>query len=116
MTSCSQSSIHAEEPIAGTAVQHTWRWLGLEVRGRWESRALQATPLPPEVRAQLDAFAALPGTRIQLLKGRERSGPLRVFYADTTPGAQRVHAFELSRYTELLDLGIGIVQVNRRRL
>jgi len=105
--SCSESSLAAAEPIAGTAVAETWRWLGLEHRATWEGKAVERAELPDAAREWLAAFQALDGTRVQLLRCPGRRGPLTCFYADTTPGAQRVHRFLLSRMEDLAKLDLG---------
>lgn len=87
---CSVSSLAAEEPLAGTAVAGRWRWLGLEYRPAWAARGVEEAVLPPEARAFVDAFAARPGHRVQLLRRpHHKSGPLTVQLADSRVGALR---------------------------
>lgn len=100
---CSDSSLAAHEPLAGTAVSRTSRWLALEYRPHWEAKGVERAVFSPEVRGWLDRFLARPHTRVQLVRRQGRTGPLACFYADTTPGTGRVHQVELSRYEELLD-------------
>jgi len=92
---CSTSSARAGEPLAGTAVASTWRWLGVEYRGAWPSRA-EEVPWPTPVGAWLDRFRAAPGTRVQLLRRPERRGPPAAVFADTTPGAERAWQLPLA--------------------
>ena len=49
---CSQASLDAEEPLAGTATEAR-RWLLVEVRGAWGRDPVADTELPPGVRERL---------------------------------------------------------------
>lgn len=99
MLSCSNSSRLAGEPLAGTAVARTWRWLGLEVRETWGKHAVEEAELPPVARAWLERFAGVEGTRIQLLRRPHREGPLTCQLADTQAGW--VRRFELAGHEDL---------------
>jgi hypothetical protein len=115
-SSCSESSLAAAEPIAGTAVAETWRWLGLEYRAAWEPKAVERAELPDPAKEWLAAFQALEGTRVQLLRRPGRNGSLACFYADTTPGAQRVHRFALEQMEDLAALDLtGLVDGTAHR-
>lgn len=107
MSTCSESSLLAGEPIAGSAVANTWRFLGLEYRGRWEAHAVEQAAFPPAARAAVDAFQALPGTRVQLIRRPRRKGPLQVVFADTTPGAERVRRLQVPSLEALGDVDLS---------
>ena len=67
---CSESSLAAGEPLAGTATEAA-SWLLVEVRGAWGRDAVADTDLPPAVRETLDAF---PGKVILVRRPDRRHG------------------------------------------
>lgn len=102
---CSVSSLLAGEPLAGTAVAGRWRWLGIEYRPAWAAQGVEQAAFPPEVRAFVDAFAARPGHRVQLLRRPDRrSGPLVVQLADLRAGTVREASVERYEALSSLDL------------
>lgn len=98
---CSLLALAREEPLAGTAPVAR-RWVCVEQRGAWPSD-LTAHPEPA-----LAALAATPGWRLLLIRRPGRRGEagtrLRVYLADTTPGASRTTTFTVDGPGELADL------------
>lgn len=98
---CSLLALAREEPLAGTAPVAR-RWVCVEQRGAWPSD-LTTHPEPA-----LAALATTPGWRLLLIRRPGRRGeagaPLRVYLADTTPGASRVTTFTVDGPEELADL------------
>lgn len=95
---CSLLALAGEEQLAGTAPRAR-RWVCVEQRGAWPSD-LSAHPEPA-----LAALAAAPGWRLLLIRRPGRRGeagaPLRVYLADTSPGASRVTTFTVGGPEEL---------------
>lgn len=100
-TPCSQSSLDAREPLAGTACAQTVHWIGLEYPRPWRPKGVLDTELPPQVATWLRDQASSPQTRPLLLRQRGRRGRALI-YANLSVG--KVHRFELDRYRDLLDL------------
>jgi hypothetical protein len=98
---CSLLALAGEEQLAGTAPVAR-RWVCVEQRGAWPND-LTAHPEPA-----LAALAATPGWRLLLIRRPGRRGeagvPLRVFLADTTPGASRITSFTVGDPEELAGL------------
>lgn len=69
-STCSESSLAAGEPLAGTATQGT-SWLLVEVRGAWGRDAVADSGLAPAVRESMDSF---PGTVILVRRPERRRG------------------------------------------
>jgi hypothetical protein len=67
---CSDSSLAAGEPLAGTATEAA-SWLLVEVRGAWGRDAVADTDLPTAVRGTLDAF---PGKVVLVRRPDRRQG------------------------------------------
>ncbi len=66
---CRTLSLAAGEPLAGTALQRTTRWILLEVPGPWAPNPLDSPALEGSVRGHLQAaLASEPGTRLQLIR------------------------------------------------
>ena len=109
---CSDLSAAAGEPLAGTAPR-TDHWLLVEVRGLWETDALDSPGLQPPARAALDRFlAAVPHSRVQLVRqAARRDVPgVCVFRVDGREGSESIVAWELTALDELatLDLAGGL--------
>jgi len=69
-STCSEWSLAAGEPLAGTATQAT-SWLLVEVRGAWGRDAVADSGLPPAVREAMDSF---PGKVILVRRPDRRRG------------------------------------------
>ena len=95
---CSLLALARDEPLAGTAPVAR-RWVCVEQRGAWPSD-LATHPEPA-----LAALATTPGWRLLLIRrpGRrgERGTSLRVYLADTSPGASSVTTFTVEGPDEL---------------
>ena len=100
-TPCSQTSLDAKEPLAGTACAQTVHWIGLEYARPWRPKGVLDTELPAPVAQWLKEQASTPQTRPLLLRQRGRRGRALI-YANLNAG--KVHRFELDRYRDLLDL------------
>jgi hypothetical protein len=100
---CSLLALARDEPLAGTAPVAR-RWVCVEQRGAWPSD-LTTHPEPA-----LAALATTPGWRLLLIRRPGRRGeagaPLRVFLADTSPGASRVTTFTVDGPEELAGLDL----------
>jgi hypothetical protein len=100
---CSLLALARDEPLAGSAPVAR-RWVCVEQRGAWPGD-LTAHPEPA-----LAALAATPGWRLLLIRrpGRrgERGAPLRVYLADTAPGATRVTTFTVDGPEQLAELDL----------
>lgn len=106
-SACTLESLTSGEPIEGTAVERTWRWLGIEHRGPWPSEGPSGIAWPPAVARRIDAFLSQPGSRVQLLRRPGRRGPLTVFSADTTPGAEAVGRLTVPDTAAIAELDLG---------
>jgi len=92
--SCSDGSLGAHEPLAGTA-PYAVAWVALEQNGPWGARALTDSHLDPEVGRALDEVTARHGVRPSLIRrpGRHadepglHAAPRHVLVAHTRPGA-----------------------------
>ena len=80
--SCCETSIRLNESVSGTAVAGVTHWLLVEVSSEWTPKPLQAPALSEAVRAHLvDALAAIPGSRLQLIRRPGQASGVRVFAA-----------------------------------
>lgn len=106
---CADLSAAAAEPLAGTAPR-TDHWLLVEVRGAWESDALDSTGVTPAARAALDGFlAAVPHSRVLLVRQAARRDlpGVCVFRVDGREGSESIVAWELESLDELASLDLG---------
>lgn len=98
---CSLLALAGDEQLAGTAPLAR-RWVCVEQRGAWPSD-LSTHPEPA-----LAALATTPGWRLLLIRRPGRRGeagvPLRVFLADTSPGASHITTFTVGGPEELAGL------------
>lgn len=102
VSTCSEASLDAREPLAGTATASIDRWLLLEVTDPWAPKVLQTEALDEIVRGRLAQWASVPRTRLQFVRRPGRTGrrpSLMVFSSEG--GTSRV---ELDRYDDLLDI------------
>ncbi len=106
---CSDLSAAAGEPLAGTAPR-TDHWLLLEVRGAWESDALDSSGVTPAARAAIDGFlAAVPHSRVLLVRQAARRDlpGVCVFRVDGREGSESIVAWELESLDELASLDLA---------
>jgi hypothetical protein len=100
---CSLLALAGDEPLAGTAPVAR-RWVCVEQRGAWPAD-LTAHPEPA-----LATLATTPGWRLLLIRRPGRRGEadarLRVYLAETTPGASRTTTFTVGGPEELADLAL----------
>ena len=93
MTVCSESSVAAEETMAGTAGDALRHWVAIEVRGPWRPKCVLDNTLPEATQAWLRELQARPGVRPVFIKQRRKKQGVTVLYADVIDG--RVHRFDL---------------------
>jgi hypothetical protein len=107
---CSVLSVQAGEPLIASATPTTVYML-LEYNGAWETKAMEESDLPEEVKSRLKAFTkASPNTKLQLIRRPpgERSNPkgMRFYVALTGEDDPRLYSLELQDYDELVDLDL----------
>ncbi len=76
---CCDVSVALEEPIDGTAIIGTRRWLMVQVSEAWASKAIDAPSLSGPVRAHIEsALQRMPDCRLQLIRapGAQSGGRL----------------------------------------
>ena len=103
---CSDISRENDEPLGATASRID-RWLLVEYRGLWSSKALPGSGLSDQVKARLrELKAAEPHTRLLLIRrpDRRHHPSLAVYVADSRPGHERLAKLEVGRHEELRDL------------
>lgn len=102
---CSDASLRAAEPLAGTAVDSVDHWLLLEVTDVWAPKVLQTEALSG-VRSVLSDWSERPRSRLQLIRrpGRSADKPLLISVA-----SGRESRVELDRYEDLLDLDLDAI-------
>ena len=98
--SCSLLSEQAQEPLAGTAPQHS-RFVLVEVRQPWAGRPLD-TELPTGVRQWLQSQEAIDGVRVGFIRRPRRRGPIVVYFADVKAGSLR--RLEVSNLSDVASL------------
>lgn len=94
---CSELSLAAAEPLAGTATQGT-DWLLVEVRGAWGRDAIKDTGLAPSVRDQLTVY---PGKAV-LIRRPDRRGGGAVIRAEVREGGGRAIRNDLTSQEHLV--------------
>ncbi|MFO0692370.1 MAG: sucrase ferredoxin [Polyangiales bacterium] len=111
---CSSVSAGLAEPMAGTAPKDGGRFLVLSYAGLWAPDALPGSSLPEPVKARLaSAAAAVPRTRVQLVKHAGEATRPTLFVARTEAGSERLVRFELDRHEALVDLDLESVLEGR---
>ena len=103
---CSDISRENDEPLGATASRID-RWLLVEYRGLWSSKALPGSGLSDQVKARLrELRAAEPHTRLLLIRrpDRRHHPSLAVYVADSRPGRERLAQLEVGHPEELRDL------------
>lgn len=103
---CSDISRENAEPLGATASRID-RWLLVEYRGLWSSKALPGSGLSDQVKARLrELKSAEPHTRLLLIRrpDRRHHPSLAVYVADSRPGRERLARLEVGNHEELRDL------------
>ena len=103
---CSDISRENDEPLGATASRID-RWLLVEYRGLWSSKALPGSGLSDQVKARLrELRAAEPHTRLLLIRrpDRRHHPSLAVYVADSRPGRERLAQLAVGHPEELRDL------------
>jgi hypothetical protein len=104
VTACSEGSIAAGEPLAGTAPTAQC-WIVIEQPGPWGRAALTESRLDPEVGRALVAAMQDTGTRVILARHGARraiAGPRRLWVAHTAPGTAVLREGEIDDVRALL--------------
>jgi len=79
---CCEVSLALGEPIDGTAVVRTRRWLMVQVSEAWAAKALDAPCLAGSVRAHLEsALMRMPDCRLQLIRAPGAGSGVRLMAA-----------------------------------
>lgn len=106
---CRQHAIDAGEPLAGTALELTTRWLLLEIPGPWAPKPLDSPGISVKLRAHLEALLrSVPQTRLQLIRAPGVGGEglaLKVVRSGLQDTA--IHERRLSTTDELMALDIA---------
>lgn len=97
---CAEISLAAGEPLAGTAVAETTRFVVLEHDAPWGPLGVEDSGLPEPVVALLSGLAR--SARVQLVRRRGGDPGLKVYFADPTG----LHARTLERLEDLLALDL----------
>lgn len=104
---CSQESLEAGEPLAGTAPRADI-WFLLEYPGRWGNKALKESSIPEDVKAYLNAqLNVIPESRLLLIKQSRTTHTHITFFAALPKKApSTLYRFFLTKYEELLDIDL----------
>jgi hypothetical protein len=98
---CAELSLAAAEPLAGTAVSDTTRFVVLEHAPPWGPLGVEDSGLPEDVVRALQQLGK--GVRVQLARRREPGQGVRLYLADPTG----LHALTLERAEDLLALDLA---------
>jgi hypothetical protein len=113
-SSCREWSLDLDEPIAGSALSDTDRWIVLQYQRPWGPKAYAQADLPPAVRHHLDTtLAQVPRSRIQLIRRPDPkpTDGLALYLARVDPGETEVQGYRLSSYEALLALDlVGLLE------
>jgi hypothetical protein len=102
---CAEISLAAGEPLAGTAVANTDRWLVLEHAAPWGPLGVEDSGLPAAVVEQLAELGRRhPRMRVQLVRRRDVSAGVKLYLADCTEPA--LFGLTLARVEDLLALDL----------
>lgn len=126
-SSCSSSSLRADEPLIGSAPAARG-WVCLEQNGPWGAKAWTSSHLDPDLGAAIESAAGAHGVRPSLVRrpGRHadphtgpHTGPLtggsrRVLVAHSVPGATWLLAGVVEAPERLLDLDWAAVATGDR--
>ena len=112
---CSHSSLHANEPLPGTAPRADV-WMLLEFDGVWGEKAFDESLLPVRVKNHLsETLRLIPNSKLLLIRqhmahrqmaSESRLSSTRFFLALTHLEQPLLYDFTLNRYEDLLDMDI----------
>ncbi|MAY80146.1 MAG: hypothetical protein CL930_05090 [Deltaproteobacteria bacterium] len=106
--SCCEVSKALGEPVAGTAIVNTFRWLLVELPGAWAPKVMDSPALQGPVREHLDrALQGLPGSRLQLIRRPSSTGKVTVMAATSSSDNQTVYRLKLKSIEQLVDIDIA---------
>ncbi|MET0286414.1 MAG: sucrase ferredoxin [Polyangiales bacterium] len=97
---CAEISLSAGEPLAGTAVSDTTRFVVLEHAAPWGPLGVEDSGLPEPVVAALQKLGK--GVRAQLVRRREPGPGVKLYLSD----ASGLHLLQLERAEDLLALDL----------
>jgi hypothetical protein len=103
---CSDIARENDEPLGATA-SRVDRWLLVEYRGLWSSKALPGSGLSDQVKARLrELKSTAPHTRLLLIRrpDRRHHPNLAVFVADSREGKERLGRLDIGHHEELRDV------------
>jgi hypothetical protein len=103
---CSDIARENDEPLGATASRID-RWLLVEYRGLWSSKALPGSGLSDQVKARLRELGSVePHTRLILIRrpDRRHHPTLAVFVADSREGKERLGRLDIGHHEELRDV------------
>jgi hypothetical protein len=103
---CSDISRENDEPLGATASRID-RWLLVEYRGLWSSKALPGSGLSDQVKSRLRELTSVePHTRLLLIRrpDRRHHPSLAVYVADSRQGREQLGGLEIAHHEELRDL------------
>jgi hypothetical protein len=103
VSTCSEQSLKAKEPIRGTALPDVDVWFLLEHNGRWEADIAE-TELPDSVRAWLDGLGARVPRSRKLLIRRDRPSRHLTFFIVITAPERAIYRFQASSYESLMEV------------
>ncbi len=98
---CSEASLAAGVPLAGTATTET-DWLLVEVRGAWGRDAVSDSGLPTEVRETLEAMPE----KVILIRRPDRRTGVTVVHAVAAEDGGTARRLELASLEELPDVDL----------
>jgi hypothetical protein len=98
---CAEISLNAGEPLAGTAVTDTVRFVVLEHAAPWGPLGVEDSGLPAPVVAALQELGK--GVRVQLVRRREASSGVKLYLSDPSG----LHLLHLERSEDLLALDLA---------
>jgi hypothetical protein len=103
---CSDIARENAEPLGATA-SRVDRWLLVEYRGLWSSKALPGSGLSDQVKARLrELRSTAPHTRLLFIRrpDRRHRPNLAVFVADSREGEERLGRLDIGHHEELRDI------------
>jgi len=108
METCTEASHRLGEPIGGTAVADTRRWLLIQVHSGWKAKTIDAEPLRGGVRTHIESeLARIGGARLQLIRRPGVEDGVVVFAVTVCEHNPRVVRVVVPTIDAVLGLDIG---------